>query len=117
MSAAGPVMRLAADRNGGAVLARDVAIAEDLLQMPLVDQGADLGHGIEGMADLERLHPRGELFNEFFGDALLDQEAARRGAALAIERVDHEHDRIERAIQIGVVEHDTRVPAAELEMH
>src|SRR5260370_34545368 len=117
MSAAGPVMRLAADSNGGAVLARDVEIAADLGQMPFVDQGADLGHGIEGMAYLERLHPRGELFNEFFSDALLDQEPARRGAALAIERVDHEHDRIERAIPIGFVEHDHRVLAAEFEMH
>mgnify|MGYP003694013469 CR=1 FL=1 len=117
VTAAGAVMRLAADRNRRAVLPRDVEIAADFRQMPLVDQRPDFGRGIEGMADLQRLHPRGELFDELFGDALLHQEPARRGAALAVERVDHEHDRIERAVEIGVVEHDHRVLAAEFEMH
>ena len=48
MSAAGSVMRLAADRNGGAVLLCDVEIAADFCQMPLVDQRPDFGGGIEG---------------------------------------------------------------------
>ena len=117
MPAAGTVMRLAADGDGRAVLPRDVEIAADLCEMPLVDQRPDFGRGIEGMPDLQRLDPRGELFDEFVGDALLDQQPARRGAALAIERVDHEHDGIERAVEIGVVEHDHRVLAAEFEMH
>ena len=43
--------------------------------------------------------------------------AGSRGAALAIERVDHEHGRIERAFEIGIVEHDHGVLAAKLEMH
>ena len=46
-----------------------------------------------------------------------DKEPARRGAALAIERVDHEHDGVERAVEIGVVEYDHRIFAAEFEMH
>ena len=116
MSAAGAVMRLAADRNGGAVLLRDVEIAADFGEMPLMDQRPDFGGGIERMPDLQGLHPRGQLLDEFSGDTLLDQEPARRGAALAIERVDHEDNRIERPVEIGVVEHDHGVLAAEFEM-
>ena len=117
MPAAGAVMRLAADGDDGAILPRDIEIGADLCQMPLMDQRPDFGRGIEGVADLQRLHACGELLDEFFRDALLDQQPARGGAALAVERVDHEHDGIERAVEIGVVEHDHRVLAAELEMH
>src|SRR3712207_7784379 len=35
----------------------------------------------------------------------------------SVERVDHEQYRIERAVEVGVREHDHRVLAAELEMH
>ena len=47
----------------------------------------------------------------------LHEQPARRGAALAVEAVDHEDHGIERAVEIGVVEHDHRVLAAELEVH
>ena len=67
--AAGAGMRRAADRDGGAVLAGDVEIAADLGEVPLVDQRPDFGRGIEGMADLQRLHAGGELFDELVGDA------------------------------------------------
>src|SRR3954469_22035957 len=117
MPAAGPVMRLSADRNGGAVLLRDVEIAADLCQMPLMDQRPDFGGGIERMPDLQGLYPGRELFDEFCGDALLNQQPARRGTALAVQRVDHEHDRIQRPVEIGVVEHDDGILAAELEMN
>src|SRR5689334_631478 len=106
-------MPAAANRDGSAVLLRDVEIAADLCQMPLMDQRPDLGGGIEGMADLQRLHTRGELFDELSGNGFLNQQAAGGGAALAIERVDHEHDGIERTIKIGVVEHDDGILAAE----
>ena len=68
------------------------------------------------MPHLQRLHPGRELLDELVGNALLNQQPARRGAALAVQRVDHEHDRIQRAIEVGVVEHDHRVLAAEFEM-
>ena len=82
-----------------------------------MDQRSDLGRGIEGVADLERLHPCGELLDELLRDAFLHQQAAGRGAALAVQRVDHEDDGIERAVELGVVEHDHGVLAAEFEMH
>src|SRR5204862_1830663 len=107
---------LAADGDHSAILPRDIEITADLCEVTLVNQRSDFGRGIEGMSDLECLHPFGELFDEFVRNAFLDQKPARGGAALAIERIDHEHDRIERALQIGVVEHDDRVLAAEFEM-
>ena len=55
--------------------------------------------------------------DELVGDRFLHQQPARRRAALAVERVDHEHDGIERAVEVGIVEDDDRVLAAELEMH
>ena len=57
MPAAGAVMRLAADRNGGAVLPGDIEIAADFGQMPLMDQRPDFGGGVEGVADLQGLSP------------------------------------------------------------
>src|SRR5215207_8865796 len=117
MPAAGAVMRLAAHRNGGAVLLCDVEIAADFCEMPLVDQRPDLGGGIKRVADLQRLDPGGQLLDEFSGNAVLNQQPAGGGAALAIERVDHEHHRIQRPVEIGVVEYDDGVLAAELEMN
>src|SRR6266496_4689772 len=84
--------------------------------MPLMDQRPDLGGRVEGMPDLQRLHPGRQLLDEFFGNALLNQQPTRRGAALAVQRVDHEDNRIQRAVEIRVVEYDHRVLAAELEM-
>src|SRR5690242_21763036 len=101
MTAAGPIMQLAADGDGGTVLARDVEIAADLFQMPRMDQRTDLGCGIQRMANLQRLHARRKLLDETLGNARLDQKPRRRGAALAIERIDHEHDGVERAVEIG----------------
>ncbi len=73
--------------------------------------------GSSGWPTLSAFTRAGEPFDESVRDALLDQQPARRGATLAIEGVDHEHDGIERAVEIGVLEHDHRVLAAELEMH
>src|SRR5258708_34513646 len=95
MSTAGSVMRLAADSNHGAVPARHVEIGADLFEAALVYQRPYFGRGIERMPHLEGLHPRREFFNELFRDALLNQEPARRGAALAFERRAHEHAPIE----------------------
>src|SRR5262245_14685882 len=117
MPAARAIMRLAADGNGGAVLLCDVEVRTDFCEMPLVYQGSDFGDRIEGVTDLQPLDARGELLDKVVRNALLHQQAAGGSAPFAIQRVDHEHDSIERAVEIGVVEHDHRVLAAELEMH
>src|SRR3954465_5743341 len=116
MPAAGAVMRLAADRNGGAVLLRDLEIAADLGEMPLMDQRPDFGGGVERMPDLQRPYPGSKFFEEFSSDAFLDQQPAGGGATLAIERVDHKDNRIQRPVEIGVVEHDYGLLAAQFEM-
>ena len=95
----------------------DVEIAGDLVEMLLEISGTDFGRGIEGMADLDRFSTRSISFRfEVFTDRLLHQEARRGGAALAIDRIDHEDHRIERAVQIRVVEDDDRVLAAKFQM-
>src|SRR3984957_5782758 len=117
MSAAGAVMRRAADGDHRAVFSRDVEIAADLGEVPLVDQRPDFGGGIERMTDFERPYAGGELFDELVGNALLNEEPAGGCATFAIERIDHEDDRIQRAIEFGVVEYDHRIFAAKFEMH
>ena len=79
--------------------------------------GPDLGFGIERMADPDISHPRCEFRNEGVVDAALDEQPARRSAALAVQRVDHEDCGIQRPVEVGVVEHDHRVLAAQFEMH
>ena len=69
------------------------------------------------MADLDFLHTFRGALDEFVVDRGLHERAARRRTALAVQRVDHEQRRIERAVDVGVVEHDDRVLAAKLEMH
>ena len=68
------------------------------------------------MADPQLADARLQGCDETLLNAALNQGAAAGGAALAVEAVDHEHDGIERALEVGVVEDDHRVLAAELEM-
>src|ERR1700733_3864833 len=99
MSAARAVLRRAPDGDRRAVLPRDVEIAADLGEVPLMDQGPDFGCGIERMTDFKRPHASGELFDELVGNALLNEEPAGGCATFAIERIDHEDDRIQRAVE------------------
>ena len=82
-----------------------------------MDERPDHGLRVERMTDPDALgllrHERGEPII----DALLDEEARRRGTALAVQRVDHENGGVGGAVEIGVGEDDHRVLAAELEMH
>ncbi len=77
MSAAGTVIGLAADGDGGAVLPRDVEIAAHLGMMPRMDQRADFGPGIERVADLQCTHAVCEFFDECVSNRALDQQPAR----------------------------------------
>ena len=69
------------------------------------------------MADLDLLDALGGALGEFFVDGGIDQGAAGGSAALAVQRIDHEQAGIQRAIDIGIAEHDHRILAAEFEMH
>ncbi len=80
-------------------------------------EGADLGGRIQRVPDIELTDAFHELRIEFVLDGFLHEQAARRRATFTVQAVDHEHDRVQRAIEIGILEHDDRVLAAELEMH
>ena len=60
---------------------------------------------------------RGELVDEFVGDLLVDDQPLGRHADLALVHEGAEHRGIDRAVDVGVVEHDQRRLAAELEQH
>ena len=79
-----------------------------------VDEGADLGLGIVGVADDDVLRAGGVLFAEFVVDGALHQDAGAGGAAFPVEGEDTEQGRIDRGVQVGVGEHDARGLAAEL---
>lgn len=100
-----------------AVLAGGFEVAGHLVEMGLVDQRTDFGLWVEGMTDLDVVHPIDEPCLEFLGNRVLHQKARGRGAALSVERIDHEDCRIQRPVEIGIVENDHGVLAAELEMH
>ncbi len=68
------------------------------------------------MADLELADPSDEPFRELTLDRFLHEQPARRRAALAVQAVDHEDDRVERSLEIGVFEHHDGILAAELEV-
>ena len=85
--------------------------------MGLVDQRSDLGLRVERVADADVLDPRLEPGQEIVGDGGVQQQPRGRGAAFAVERVDHEDRGIERAVEIGIVKDHHRVLAAEFEMH
>ena len=59
----------------------------------------------------------GEPVDEVVGDAALHQDAPRRHADLARVQVGAEGGRIDGVLDVGVVEHDQRVLAPELEHH
>ena len=101
----------------GALLSGDIRVTQHLLHVLRMDQRADLSRRIERMPDRDALDAPAQRLDERLVDRSLDQRAARRSAALAVEAVNHEERRIEGAVQIGVREHDHRVLAAQLEMH
>src|SRR3546814_11593839 len=83
-------------------------------ELLLARRRADLGIGVERGADLQRPRAFGERGDEAVVDRVLDDHAARRGAALAgLEEAAVERDG-DRFVQIGVGEDDKRILAAHL---
>ena len=59
----------------------------------------------------------GELGDEGVGDLVVDHDALGRHADLALVHEGAERGRVHRFVEVGVVEHDQRRLAAELEQH
>ena len=85
--------------------------------MTRVNEGADDTCGVERVSDGHAAHLLGETVGEVVVDGLLHQDPTRTGATLAVQAVDHEDDGVERPFEVGIVEDDHRILAAQLEVH
>ena len=81
---------------------------------PALIIGPTMVFSSSGSPTVMRLRALGEPRREVGVDRLLHQDARAGGAALAVVREDHEDGRVERALEVGVVEDDERALAAEL---
>lgn len=103
--------------NLGAFRPADGDIFEHLLLMYRMDERTNDGLRIERMPDLDAARLFGDQRGELLVNAFLHQQPRRRGAAFAVQRIDHEDGGIGGTLEIGIGEDDHRVLAAEFEMH
>ena len=108
---------MAADDELGLRLERAVDHALDLVGLRLRDQRAHVEVvGVGGVAPLDRLHLVGQGGDEPVVDGRAGDHAAGRGAVLAAVPVAGRLDDLGRELDVGVVEHDHRGLAAQLEV-
>ncbi len=88
----------------------------DLVERLAVDHRAEVGLGIPARADPHLLRAGDEPLLELVVDAALDDDAARGGAALPGGAERRPEDAVDGEVEVGVVEDDDRVLAAELEV-
>ncbi len=87
----------------------------DALKLDGGDDRADVGRLVEGIADPELRHARAQLAVERLGDAFGRQQPRAGAADLPLIEPDRVDDAFDRAVEIGVLEHDEGRLAAELE--
>ncbi|MNU75126.1 hypothetical protein D3C71_646470 [compost metagenome] len=108
---------LAARDHAAAAVPGDVDVVVGDVALSLGHRRTHLGLGVERVADAKRRDLLGQQGDEAVVDAVLHDQAARRGAALsggeeaAVQGDGH------RPLQVGVVQHDQRVLAAHLQLH
>src|ERR1039457_4328396 len=68
---------------------------------------------VERIADADPFRPSREFFDEIRVNRLLYQDARSRGTTLSVIGENHEYRRIQRAVQIRVVENHKGTLAAE----
>ena len=85
--------------------------------MTLMYQRPDFSRGVQRVPYLQTPYPLSDALNELVVDRGLHEQSAGGRAALAVQAVDHEYGGIDRAIQIGIVEHDDRVLASQLQVN
>lgn len=91
----------------------DANVAGDLVVVLLGDHRADLGFRVGRVADDQAPGTGGELADEARVHALLDEDAAAGGAALAVERKDGEQRGVQGTVQIGIFKDQHRRLAAQ----
>ena len=80
-----------------------------------IDQRSRRDAGLGAGADLERLHALDELRGESVVDLVVHKETVRANAGLSCVAILGDDRAVGRGVEIGVVEHDERRIAAELE--
>ena len=108
---------MAADDELGPRAERAIDHALDLVGLRLRDQRAHVEVvGVGRVAPLDRLHLVGEGADELVVDGRAGDHAAGRRAVLAAVPVAGRLDDLGRQLDVGVVEHDHRGLAAQLEV-
>ena len=78
-----------------------------------MDQRPKFRGRVQGVSHPDAVDPLFQRSQEPAGDPVLYQQAAAGGTALPVQAVDHEHHRVQGALEIGVIEDDDRVLAAQ----
>src|SRR5207248_10114298 len=107
---------LAAGEQARALVLPDLRVRVDLLERALVDDRADVGVVLPAGPEPHLLRSGDELRLQRVVDALLDDDATRGGAALAGGAEGRPDDPVDGEVEVGVVEDDDGVLAAELEV-
>ena len=63
-----PVETLAAESEFRPLILADADIFEILIQLALINDGTDIGTGLDGVIDLQAAHPLGQGLDEFVVD-------------------------------------------------
>ena len=111
---AGSPAGAAAGRHHGAFAAADLDVAGDLLPMLARDHRAYVGVRVARVAHDQARGALGELAGEAVVDRALHEDARAGGAAFAVDREDGEQRRVQRALLVGVLEHQHGRLAAQL---
>src|SRR4029077_4019298 len=76
---------------------------------------ADIDGLVEGWSGAQRAHAVANFADQRLGNALLHQQARSGTAHLSLVEPDSVYQAFHRAVEIGIVEHDERRLAAQLE--
>ena len=96
----------------------DLRVRVDLLERRLVDHGPDVGARLPTRVPSRSFSTAvDELLLERVVHLLVRDDARRGRAALAGRAERRPHDAVDREVEVGVVQDDDRVLAAELEVH
>ena len=106
---------MAAAQHLRAFVLADLDVLQVGLHLRRVDRRTHVDALVETVADLQLLRARHELIDELLVHALLHDDAAGRGAALSGRAERSPQRAFQREIEIGVVEHDHRILAAEFQ--
>src|SRR5207245_9413851 len=109
------VEAVASADQSGALVFPDVHVAPVGLQLGFVDGRTHVHILIEAVADFETLGPVHVAFDEFVVDSFLHDDAAGGGATLASSAEAAPESALDGEVEVGIVEHDHRVLAAEFE--